>query len=50
MERVCERIHKDMVDKFKYAKIKGTSAKFDWQRVGLDHKVEHNDIIEIYAR
>lgn len=50
IERVCERIHKDMVDKFKYAKIKGTSAKFDWQRVGLDHKVEHNDIIEIYAR
>ncbi|MFT4244490.1 MAG: OBG GTPase family GTP-binding protein [Candidatus Woesearchaeota archaeon] len=47
---VCEKIHKDMLDKFKYAKLKGTSAKFDWQRVALEHKVEHEDIIEIYAR
>ena len=47
---VCEKIHKDMLTKFKYAKLKGTSAKFDWQRVGLDHQVEHEDIVEIYAR
>lgn len=48
--RVCEKIHKDILAKFKYAKIKGSSAKFDWQRVGLEHVVEHGDIIEIYAR
>ncbi len=47
---VCLKIHKDFVKKFKYAKLKGTSAKFDWQRVGLDHKVEDKDILEIYAR
>lgn len=50
IEKVCERIHRDILIKFKYAKIKGSSAKFDWQRVGLDHVVEDNDIIEIYAR
>ncbi|MCH8519428.1 MAG: GTP-binding protein [Nanoarchaeota archaeon] len=47
---VCEKIHKDLLKKFRYAKIKGRSAKFDWQRVGLEHKVEDRDIVEIYAR
>ncbi len=50
ISRVCEKIHKDMLKKFKYAKVKGNSAKFDWQRVGLDHVVKDRDIIEIYAR
>ena len=50
IERVCEKIHKDLLIKFKFAKVKGKSAKFDWQRVGLDHKVDDGDIIEIYAR
>ena len=50
VEKVCSKIHKDMLEKFKYAKIKGKSAKFDWQRVGLEHIVEDKDILEIYAR
>lgn len=50
IEKVCEKIHKDLLIKFKYAKIKGKSAKFDWQRVGLEHVVEDKDIVEIYAR
>jgi uncharacterized protein len=50
IEDVCLKIHKDVLSKFKYAKIKGSSAKFEWQRVGLEHKVKDNDIIEIYAR
>ena len=50
VEEVCLKIHKDVLDKFKFAKIKGKSAKFEWQRVGLEHIVEDGDIIEIYAR
>lgn len=50
VESIGCRIHKDMLKKFKYAKVKGKSAKFDWQRVGLEHVVEDGDIIEIYAR
>ncbi len=50
IEDVCNKIHKDVLAKFKYAKIKGKSAKFDWQRVGLEHVVEDKDIVEIYAR
>lgn len=44
---VCEKIHRDFLKKFNFAKIKGSSAKFDWQRVGLEHRVDDNDIIEI---
>ncbi len=50
IERICEKVHKDLLAKFKYAKVKGSSVKFDWQRVGLEHQVEDGDIIEIYAR
>jgi len=50
IEEVIIKIHRDMLKKFKYAKIKGKSAKFDWQRVGLHHIVQDGDIIEIYAR
>lgn len=50
VEGLCSKIHKDFLKKFKYAKVKGPSAKFEWQRVGLDHKVEHLDIVEVYAR
>ncbi len=50
VEDVCARIHKDVLAKFKYARIRGKSAKFDWQRVGLEHVVDDKDIIEIYAR
>ncbi|MDA3854926.1 MAG: 50S ribosome-binding GTPase [Candidatus Woesearchaeota archaeon] len=50
VERVCNKIHKDVLDKFKHARIKGSSAKFNWQRVGLDHVVKDKDIIEIFAR
>lgn len=50
IKRVCEKVHKDLLDNFKYASVKGKSAKFDWQRVGLDHIIEDGDIVEIYAR
>ncbi|NQZ85355.1 MAG: 50S ribosome-binding GTPase [Nanoarchaeales archaeon] len=50
VKRVCEKIHRTMFEKFRFAKIKGDSVKFDWQQVGLEHMVEPNDIIEIFQR
>lgn len=50
IREIIIKIHQDMLKKFKYAKIKGKSAKFEWQRVGLEHVVKDLDIIEIYAR
>lgn len=45
---VAEKIHKDFVKRFRFARIWGTSAKFDAQKIGLDHKVGDGDIIEFH--
>lgn len=50
VNELCSNIHKDFIKKFKYAKVKGESAKFEWQRVGLEHVLNDKDIVEIYAR
>jgi len=50
IRNVCLKIHKDFIAKFKYAKIKGKSAKFDWQMVGFEHIIEDKDIIEIHLK
>lgn len=43
------RIHKDLVKRFRYAKVWGPSAKYPGQRVGGDHVLMDGDIIEIHA-
>ncbi|MDP7311970.1 MAG: GTP-binding protein [Candidatus Thalassarchaeaceae archaeon] len=47
---VCATLHRDFVRKFRYARVKGPSAKFDWQRVGLDHALKHDDLLTILIR
>lgn len=43
-------IHKDFLRKFDFARITGHSAKFLGQRVGLDHKLEDDDIVEFHLK
>lgn len=50
VEDVCRKLHRDMVENFKYAKVWGRSVKFDGQRVGIDHQLEDGDILTIYAK
>lgn len=45
---VCRAIHRELEENFKYAVVWGTSAKYPGQRVGLDHKMDDGDIIQIY--
>ena len=47
---VCVKLHRDFVRKFRYARVKGPSAKFDWQRVGLDHVLMDEDLLTIITR
>ncbi len=47
---LAEFVHKDFLKKFKYAKVWGKSAKFKRQMVGLNHKLEDNDIVELHLR
>ncbi len=46
---VCERIRSDFVSRFKFAKVYGTSVKFDGQKVGLDHVLNDGDIVEVHV-
>ena len=49
VEDVCEKLHRGMLESFRYAKVWGKSVKFQGQRVGLDHVLEDGDVLTIYA-
>ncbi len=46
---VCRKIHRGMLETFRYARVWGRSVKHDGQRVGLDHVLEDGDVLTIYA-
>ena len=50
VREICVKLHRDFVRKFRYARVKGPSAKFDWQRVGLDHRLSDGDLLSIITR
>eukprot|EP01064_Diplonema_japonicum_P012331 TRINITY_DN19808_c2_g1_i1.p1 TRINITY_DN19808_c2_g1~~TRINITY_DN19808_c2_g1_i1.p1 ORF type:complete len:418 (+),score=102.40 TRINITY_DN19808_c2_g1_i1:82-1254(+) len=50
IEEACGRIHKDMINKFRYALVWGTSAKHKSQCVGKDHVLEDEDVIQIVVK
>ena len=47
---VCNTLHRDFVRKFRFARVKGPSAKFDWQRVGLEHLLKDGDLLTIITK
>jgi ribosome-interacting GTPase 1 len=48
LKDLCLKLHKDFVDRFKFAKITGKSARFAGQKiVKLNHKLEDSDIVEL---
>ena len=47
---VCNKIHRNMIRDFRFAQIWGTSAKFDGQKVGLDHKLSDQDVLTIVKK
>jgi len=46
---VCRKLHRGMLESFRYARVWGKSVKYQGQRVGLDHVLEDEDIVTIYA-
>jgi hypothetical protein len=50
VEDVCRKLHREMVEKFRYARVWGKSVKFQGQRVGLGYMLEDGDILTIYTR
>jgi hypothetical protein len=46
----CQKIHKDFLKNFDFARIWGPSAKFSGQRVGGEHILKDQDILEIHTK
>jgi len=47
---VCEHLHRDFVDLFRYSLVWGRSAKFPGQSVGLKHTLVDGDILSIITK
>jgi len=47
---VCDYLHRDFREKFRYARIWGPSAKFPGQKVGIGHVLKDEDLISIVVR
>ena len=50
VEHFCNKIHKMMIKSFKHALVWGSSAKHRPQRVGKEHTLEDEDIVQIIKR
>ena len=47
IEDVCRKLHRDFVDRFRYARVWGHSVKHPGQRVGLPHNLKEGDLVTI---
>ncbi len=47
---VCATLHKDFRRKFRYAMVWGDSAKFEGQKVGIEHKLKDKDVLPIVVK
>jgi len=50
VEHVCHSIHRSLAAVFKYALVWGTSTKYSPQRVGLQHVMHDEDVIQIVKK
>ncbi|KAF5831935.1 GTP-binding like protein [Dunaliella salina] len=50
VESLCKQIHKDMVDELNYALVWGTSSKHYPQRVGLGHRLDDEDVVQLVKK
>jgi uncharacterized protein len=47
---VCNKLHRNMIKDFRFAQIWGRSAKFNGQKVGLDHVLKDEDVLTIIKK
>ena len=45
---IASRVHKDFLKRFEFARIYGKSAKFQGQRIGLNHVLADEDVVELH--
>ncbi|KAF5051304.1 GTPase Obg [anaerobic digester metagenome] len=47
VEDICRKLHREFVDRFRYARVWGESVKHPGQRVGLPHRLIDGDLLTI---
>jgi ribosome-interacting GTPase 1 len=47
---VAKKLHSQIAENLKYARVWGKSVKFQGQRVGPDHVLEDGDIVELHVK
>ncbi len=47
---VCDYLHRDFREKFRYAKVWGPSGKFPGQKVGIGHVLKDEDLLSVVVR
>jgi ribosome-interacting GTPase 1 len=50
IKNMAQKVHKDFIKRFRYAKIWGKSARFPGQQVGINHKLEDGDIVQLHMK
>lgn len=51
IRRVCEKLHRGFIERFRFARVWGDSVKYDGQKIlKLDHKLKDNDVVELHLR
>lgn len=50
VEDFCNRIHKSIIKQFKYALVWGASVKHNPQRVGKDHTLMDEDVVQLVKK
>lgn len=50
VEDFCLRIHKSLLEEFKQAIVWGKSVKHNPQKVGKDHQLSDEDVVQIVKR
>lgn len=48
LKDVVQTVHQDFIQRFRFARVFGKSAKFPGQRVGLNHRLEDDDVVEFH--
>ena len=49
VKKFAQKIHKEILGDFRYAKVWGASAKFPGQEVGLTHQLLDKDIVQLHV-
>lgn len=50
IEDFCNKIHKSIIRSFRYAVVWGSSVKYNPQRVGKDHVLNDEDVVQIVKK